>query len=67
MSFKSEAHYLVHLLKCGLTDATPQPLPQGFSLERVFYFGKEHEVANIAYLAVEKLENVEEKLLNKWN
>ena len=66
MSFKSEAHYLVHLVKCGINETTPQPLPQGFSLERIFYFGKEHEVANIAFLAVEKLENIEEKLLNKW-
>ena len=66
MSFKSEQHYLIHLLKCALTDTTPQPLPQHFSLESVFYFGKEHEVANIAFLAVEKLQNVEEKLFNKW-
>lgn len=66
MTFQTEYHYLVHLLNCALTDKQPEPLPNELSLEKVFLYGKYHEVANLAFLAVEKLTNVENNLFNKW-
>ena len=66
MTFKTEYHYLVYLLKCALTDKQPEPIPTELSLEKVFLYGKEHEVANLAYLAVEKLSGVDKELLEKW-
>ena len=66
MTFKDEYHYLVYLLNCALTDNQPEPIPTDLSLEKVFLYAKEHDLANLAYLAVERLSELDNALLNKW-
>lgn len=60
--------YLVHLLSCAVNETQPEEKPDGISFDKVLEFGKKHEVANIAYLSVKKL-NVQpdEKTLGLWN
>ena len=55
--FKNEYEYLIHLLKCAITDTQPQEKPQELSFEKVFKIGKAHEVANIAFVSLLRLEN----------
>ena len=55
MKIHNEYDYLVHLLDSALHGTTPEELPAGLSFEKVLEYGKTHEVANLAYLAVEKL------------
>ena len=59
--------YLIHLIYCFLNDETPEEKPEEVSFENVFLLGKMHEVANIAFLSVEKLNNKpDEALYNEW-
>ncbi len=59
--------YLVHLLYCAVHDTQPQEKPEEVSFKSVLEYGKLHEVANIAYLSVEKLKNKPEaEILNEW-
>jgi len=55
--FKNEYEYLIHLVKCAMRDLQPEEMPENFSFKKVFEFGKAHEVSNIAYIAVQKLQN----------
>ena len=65
--FQNEYEYLVHLLVCALQDRQPQELPKSFSFQKVFSYGKAHEVANIAFLSIEKLQNKPcEGLYKEW-
>lgn len=66
MSFKTGYHYLIHLIKCALENTIPQEIPKHLSLEKVFLYGRQHEVANIAFLSIDKLEFVDKELYNKW-
>lgn len=52
---KDEYDYLIHLLKCVITGEQPQELPEGLSFEKVFRYGCEHSVANMAFYSVERL------------
>ncbi len=64
---ENEYLYLVHLVRCALKGENPQELPQGLSFKKVYEFGKAHEVANIAYLSIEKLNNKPtQDLLLSW-
>ena len=49
-----EYEYLLHLLRCAVHGAVPEPIPDGVSFEQVLQYGMKHEVANIAFLAVKK-------------
>lgn len=53
--FKNECKYLVHLIKCALQDKEPTEIPKNLSFDKVFEYGKEHEVANIAFVSVQRL------------
>lgn len=65
--FKNEYEYLVHLIKCALQDKQPVELPKNLSFDKVFEYGKEHEVANIAFVSVQKLhKKPEDDLYVKW-
>lgn len=66
MIFKTEYHYLIHLLNCALSNKQPEPIPEELSLEKVFLYGKEHEVANLAFLAIENTLDINSDLYNKW-
>ena len=59
--------YLIHLLYCFINNETPAEKPDGVSFENVYLIGKAHEVANIAFLSVEKLKNKpDEALYDEW-
>ncbi len=67
MEFRYDFEYLVHLLYCAIHNVQPQEKPQGISFENVFEIGKAHEVANIAFLSVEKLQQKPEAALySEW-
>ena len=62
-----EYEYLLHLLRCAVHGAVPEPIPDGVSFEQVLQYGMKHEVANIAFLAVKKLKTPpDETLLQSW-
>lgn len=59
--------YLVHLLKCALNGSRPNEKPDNVSFENVFNGAIKHDVANLAFYAVEKLENKPEyDLYDNW-
>ncbi len=67
MEIRYDFEYLVHLIYCAVHDLQPQEKPEGISFENVFLLGKEHEVANIAFLSVDKLNNKpDSELYNEW-
>ena len=65
--FSDEYDYLLHLLSCAVHDTIPEEKPDMLSFERVLECGIEHEVANFAFLAVQKLKDPPDaKLMNRW-
>lgn len=59
--------YLVHLLKCALNGSRPNEKPDSVSFENVFNCALTHDVANLAFYAVEKLENKPDyELYDNW-
>ncbi len=59
--------YLIHLIYCTVNGTQPSEKPEEVSFSDVLSIGKAHEVANIAFLSVEKLENKpDEKVFNEW-
>ena len=67
MKFKYDFEYLIHLLYAAIHDVQPQEKPDNISFKNVFELGKEHEVGNIAFLSVDKLEvKPDEELYNEW-
>ncbi|MBE6720745.1 MAG: hypothetical protein E7571_08875 [Ruminococcaceae bacterium] len=67
MVIRYDFEYLIHLIYCAIHDLQPEEKPEQISFENVFLLGKEHEVGNIAFLSVEKLENKPDaELYNEW-
>ncbi len=65
--FKYDYEYLIHLIYCAVFDVQPQEKPEGISFRNVFELGREHEVANIAFLSIEKLETKPgDDVYNDW-
>lgn len=65
--FKNEYEYLVHLIKCALQDLQPIEKPKELSFDKVLKYGKEHEVANIAFVSVERLcAKPNDEVYTKW-
>lgn len=65
--FLDECDYLIHLVRCAIHNEQPQELPETFDFERVYQFGVHHQVANIAFYSVEKLERKpQDELYAKW-
>lgn len=65
--FKSEYEYLVHLIRCALQDKQPIEKPDKLSFDKVFEYGKEHEVANIAFISIQRLhKKPNDDLYTKW-
>ena len=59
--------YLIHLLNAYVNDVQPLEKPEEVSFENVYKMSKEHEVGNIAFLSIEKLNNKPEpSLYNDW-
>ncbi len=64
---KNEYEYLVHLKKCALRNLQPVEKPKELSFDKVLKYGKEHEVANIAFVSVENLHTKpNEEVYTKW-
>ncbi|MDO5124943.1 MAG: nucleotidyltransferase family protein [Ruminococcus sp.] len=67
-TFNNEYLYLIHLLKCVLDGTQPQEKPEEQSFEKILKIAIAHDVANIAYYAIEKLKNKPSYELNKkWS
>ena len=67
MEIRYDYQYLVHLIYCAVHDLQPQEKPQDVSFANVFSIGKVHEVANIAFLSVQKLNTKpDNELYNEW-
>ena len=65
--FKNEYEYLVHLVRCALQEIQPTELPKGLSFDRVYEYGKAHEVANIAFVSVQRLnKKPNDDLYTQW-
>ncbi|MBE6788549.1 MAG: hypothetical protein E7539_02685 [Ruminococcaceae bacterium] len=65
--FKNEYEYLIHLVKCAINNIQPQEKPENLSFEKVFEYGKIHEVGNIAFVSLQRLENKpDEEVFKKW-
>lgn len=63
----NEFEYLLHLLGSVLKDEKPRELPKELSFERLFALADEHSLANMAFYAVERLENKPDpELLRRW-
>lgn len=57
------AGYLIHLLVCALNGKKPEEKPETVSFEQIYALALKHDVANLAYYAVEKLEQQPEPAL----
>lgn len=67
MKIKDEYDYLIHLIYCAIHNIAPIDLKKNLSFEKVLLYAKKHEVANFAYLSVEKLQNKpNNKLFDLW-
>lgn len=65
--FKNEYEYLVHLIKCSLRDLQPIEKPKELSFDKVLKYGKDHEVANIAFVSIERLSaKPKDEVYTKW-
>lgn len=67
MIFKNDFDYLLHLLRCAVSGLQPEEKPDNISFEKVLEYGRMHEVANIAYLSIQKLKTPPDSgTLNLW-
>lgn len=63
-----EYGYLIHLLRCGIYGDIPEEIPKGMSFRNVYDYAMKHDVANLAFYAVEKLRYPPESELYKtWS
>lgn len=53
--FNNEYDYLIHLIECAINDTQPHEKPAKVKFDAVFEAAKYHEIANIAFFAVDKL------------
>ncbi len=64
----NEYHYLIHLLRCAIHRDIPEELPEGMSFQKVYDYAMEHDVANLAFYAVEKLNRKpDDELYAMWS
>lgn len=59
--------YLIHLVRCAIHDHAPSELFDGAVFDSVYKCGTAHDIANLAYYSVEKLQKgPEADLLRRW-
>ena len=59
--------YLIHLTAAAINNTKPEELPENLTFKQVFSFGAPHEIVNLVYYSIEKLEKKpDEPLLTKW-
>ena len=67
MVCRDDFRYLIHLLKCAINVCQPDEKPDGVSFENVFDCAMKHDVANLAFYAIEKLNTKpENELFKRW-
>ena len=67
ISVDGEYGYLLHLIRCGIHGQTPKDIPDGLSFRKIYDDAMEHDVANLAFYGIEKLEHKPEKeLYHSW-
>lgn len=65
--FKDEYDYLLHLVRCVIHNKQPEEIPAYLSFKKIFEYAVSHEIANIAFLSIEKLnKKPTSDLYNKW-
>lgn len=65
--FQDSFYYLIHLVRCAIHDKAPSELPVGAMFDSVYKCAVSHDIANIAYYSIERLQNKPEAaLLKKW-
>ena len=63
-----EYSYLIRLIRAAIRQETPEELPDELSFETVYRYAMEHDVANLAFYAVERLQKKPEaELYAKWS
>lgn len=63
----NEWNYVIHLVRCALHGLPPQELPEGLQFAQVFQCAQDHQVANIAFCALDKLKNKPQpELYHRW-
>lgn len=55
--FNTNEGYFLHLLKCALKSEQPMEAPDGIDFAKVLELSKRHDVENITFLSVDRLEN----------
>lgn len=66
-TFSDECDYLIHLVRCAIHNDAPSEILDGAMFDSVYKCGMRHDVANIAYYSVEKLQTKPgTELLLKW-
>lgn len=66
--FNNEYDYIFHLLSSVLKGTQPEEKPESLDWQKIFHICKRHCVENMAFYAVEKLENgPESELKKKWS
>ena len=62
-----EYRYLIYLLRCAIHGQSPEDIPEGLSFGKVYEYAMDHDVANLAFYAVEKLKHKPDKeLYDLW-
>ncbi len=67
LKVKDAYDYLIHLAASAVNGTKPKELPDGITFQQIFSLGVPHEIVNLVFYAIEKLENKpEEPLYTKW-
>ncbi len=65
--FSNEYKYLVHLVRCALNNEVPAEKPGNLSFEKIKAIAIRHDVANLAFYSIEKLNiKPEESCFKDW-
>lgn len=68
MKLLDEFDYLIHLVGCAINGKQPQELPDGMDFANIFELAREHEIANLAFYSIDKLQaKPVQPLYEKWS
>lgn len=64
---KKVSEYLLELIRCGVSDRTPEEKPEDVDWKKVYDMAKRHGLTAMSYYAIGKLRNKpDEQLMQKW-
>lgn len=65
--FNDEYDYLIHLVRSAVRDEQPQELPDHLSFEKVYDCALAHDIANLSFYGIEKLQTQpNDRLRAEW-